>query len=251
MRRRDALSGPPPTGWVQIVSTDPDVTVLARLSGDRPNVTGFGGWAQIARPRRPPMTTFQASPGLVLTLPILFDGFRDEESVEPKIADLVKLGSPSASDAQPPIVTVDARGGAVPYQGRQWVVSDLAFGDAVMDKNGNRTRQQVTVTLMEYVPVVYLTQKSAAARQRHKHNAAKSNPGARNKRIKAKRARKGVAHSLSLLTAGAVPTAGDGEDLLTIAARELGDADRWTEIAELNGIRDPRSITTGQVIRLP
>jgi nucleoid-associated protein YgaU len=39
--------------------------------------------------------------------------------------------------------------------------------------------------------------------------------------------------------------------LLAIAARELGDADRWVELAELNGLRDPRAITPGQVIRLP
>jgi nucleoid-associated protein YgaU len=43
----------------------------------------------------------------------------------------------------------------------------------------------------------------------------------------------------------------DGEDLLSVAARELGDASRWHEIADLNGIRDPRAITRAQVIRLP
>jgi nucleoid-associated protein YgaU len=31
----------------------------------------------------------------------------------------------------------------------------------------------------------------------------------------------------------------------------LGDARRWREIADLNGIRDPRAITVGQVLRLP
>ena len=45
--------------------------------------------------------------------------------------------------------------------------------------------------------------------------------------------------------------AGLGDDLLSVAARELGDADRWVEIAQLNGIRDPRTIAEGQVLRLP
>lgn len=42
-----------------------------------------------------------------------------------------------------------------------------------------------------------------------------------------------------------------GEDLRTIANRIYGDPKVWHEIARINGIRDPRRIRTGQVIKLP
>jgi nucleoid-associated protein YgaU len=38
---------------------------------------------------------------------------------------------------------------------------------------------------------------------------------------------------------------------MSIARRELGDAGRWTEIAKLNGMRDPRAVKPGARIRLP
>lgn len=42
-----------------------------------------------------------------------------------------------------------------------------------------------------------------------------------------------------------------GDTLSAIAARELGDSSRWTDIADLNGIRDPRKLRVGQVLKLP
>jgi hypothetical protein len=42
-----------------------------------------------------------------------------------------------------------------------------------------------------------------------------------------------------------------GESLTLIAARELGSMDRWTELAEINNIRDPRRLQIGQRLVLP
>lgn len=43
-----------------------------------------------------------------------------------------------------------------------------------------------------------------------------------------------------------------GDTLSSIAARQLGTVALWTKIATLNGgIRDPRSITPGQLLKLP
>lgn len=51
--------------------------------------------------------------------------------------------------------------------------------------------------------------------------------------------------------AGKVVTVMPGETLSLLAKRHLGSAERWGEIAKLNGIADPKSIKPGQKLRLP
>ena len=239
----------PPVGWVQISSTDPPVLIVCRLGDARPNMDdGYGGWEQVARPRRPPITTWVAPPGRQMTLSLLLDEFASGASLESQIANLEKLGRPSASDGEPPQVKITAAGGMVPHQELTWIVQTLAFGDpAEANQSGNRTRQQVTLTLLEWIEDIYLAQRSAANRRRAKAKAKKKKkPGAAAKRKPVKK-KKATAKKKARVD----EVEFDGEDLLSIAARELGDADRWLEIAELNGIRDPRSLVEGQVIRLP
>jgi hypothetical protein len=243
----------PRVGWVRISSSDPPLSVTARLAEDRPNVEdGYGGWDEVVRPRRAPITTWRASPGLKLTLPILLDGWASDTSVERAVAQIEQMARPNASDGDPPRVKIAATGSAIPYQGRTWVITALAWGDALMNPAGNRTRQQVTLSLLEYVHDVYLAERSAANRRRKKAAAPKTKAGAKAKRHVVKRS--GKPKPKPKAKAGARTTGeewGAGEDLLAIAARELGDADRWIEIAQLNGIRDPRAINVGQVLRLP
>jgi hypothetical protein len=246
----------PHVGWVHIASSDPPLAVTARLAEERPNVdAGYGGWDEIARPRRVPITTWKGSPSLRLTLPILLDGWARGSSVERDIAQLEQMGRPTASDGAPPRLRIQTTGSAIPYQGRVWVISDLAWGDALMNSAGNRVRQQATLSLLEFVHDVYLAERSAANARRKKQAAGKTKAGARSKRVVAKRSgkpRPKPKPKAQTLAAGASgDDYGAGESLAAIAARELGDADRWVEIAELNDIRDPRSIAPGQVLRLP
>lgn len=42
-----------------------------------------------------------------------------------------------------------------------------------------------------------------------------------------------------------------GDDLFSVALRIYGDAARWRELGDANGIRDPRSIPPGRVLTLP
>ncbi|MER7874821.1 N-acetylmuramoyl-L-alanine amidase [Streptomyces solisilvae] len=46
-------------------------------------------------------------------------------------------------------------------------------------------------------------------------------------------------------------TVGKGDTLWSIAASKLGDGSRWTEIAKLNGLKDPGAIAVGQKLKLP
>lgn len=237
----------PGPGFVRIYSTDPPLSVLARLWSDKPNVDGgYGGWQEIARPRRRPLTSWIALPALRVSLPLLLDGWRWDVSVEQDAGQIERMGFPTASDGRPPRVRFATSGGAVPHKERLWVVEDLTWGDALMDTDGNRVRQQVTVHLMEFMEDLFVTQRSAAMRARTAANAVKTGGGALTKRTPAK----GGGSSKGKSRAATVALF-DGEDLATLAARELGDASRWTEIAALNGIRDPQAVRRGQVLRLP
>lgn len=243
------MTAPPPTGWVRITSTDPPLSITARLGDGRPDVTaGYGGWSEVARPRRRPLSIWTGSPGLRLTLPILLDRFRDDVSVERLIAQLEQLSLPTAADGAPPRIRLAARGGAVPHTDRVWVVDSLTFGDgAIMNRAGNRTRQPATLALLEYIADVRVNERSTTTQTRRQAARAKSKAGAARKRVVAGHGRPKVGGHARASSS----SFGAGEDLLSIAARELGDADRWVEIAQLNGLRDPRAIAPGQTLRLP
>jgi len=242
----------PPPGWVTVSADDPPLSVTARLAEDRPNIdSGYGGWDEVERPRRSPLTTYKSAPPLHLTLPMLIDEWVEGTSVEDQIDQLERMGQPTSSADEPPQVRVSAIGGAVPHTDRTWVVADIAWGDALMNDDGDRVRQQVTMSLIEYVADVYLTELSAANRQRAKAAAPKKKPGAPAKRVVAKKAARPRWAKAKARSVVADDDWGSGEDLLAIAARQLGDASRWPEIAALNGMRDPRSVRPGQVIRLP
>jgi len=238
----------PPTGWVRLSSSDPPVSLTVRLADTRPDVSaGYGGWSEVARPRRRPLTVWTGSPGLRMTLPILLDGFQAGRSVERSIANLERLSLPTAADGAPPRIRLTARGGAVPHTGRVWVVDSLTFNDgAIMNAAGDRTRQPATLSLLEYIADVRINERSSTTQARRQAARAKSKAGAARKRIVAGHGKPKAGHARASSS-----SFGAGEDLLSIAARELGDADRWIEIAQLNGLRDPRAIEPGQELRLP
>src|SRR5262245_34408681 len=97
----------PPVGSVRITSTDPPLTITALLSDQRPDVTsGSGGWNEVARPRRKPITSWVGQPALRMTLGILIDAFANELSIERQIARLERMGLPTGSNADPPQIKI-------------------------------------------------------------------------------------------------------------------------------------------------
>jgi hypothetical protein len=133
----------------------------------------------------------------------------------------------------------------VPHTERSWVIGELTWGDALMNQHGNRTRQQLSVVLYEFVEDTYMTEKSAARRRRMK--AASHRAGAPAKRLHAKRKH----HVVTSKTRATSSAFGEARTCSRSRRASWATLSRWVELAELNGLRDPRAITPGQVIRLP
>jgi hypothetical protein len=238
--------------YVRITCDDPPTDLRALLGPERPNVSsGYGGWNEIERPKRSTVTTWRGQPARRMSLNLLFDNHVAGTSIETEIRRLERLALPRPG-GQPPAIDVSAPGGVIPpaYEALPWVVDAIEWGDALMNLHGNRTRQEVTLTLLEYVSDVLVRLSPAKKRRASKNRKTgkTTRKGAKRKRVASSAGRRKATGS-----GGRAGTAVvfDGEDLLSVAARELGDATRWHELAALNGIRDPRAITRAQVIRLP
>lgn len=143
------------------------------LAGDGPpTVTGgWAKWATIDRPQRVGLTVLQGYDPMSMTVPILFDSVTTGgDSLEDDIATLEWMagrgrlydGSPfSPAFGENPLVTItttDPAGNSTPlvpesYQGDaiNWLVTDIAHGDAYRDRHGQRVRQATTVTLTQFV----------------------------------------------------------------------------------------------------
>lgn len=191
---------------------------------------GEGGWAVVSRPQRVGMTEWQGYEPWTMTLSLLFDRLihRGGGVVT---RDVYRLRSWMRNQVGPrsePIV-VRVKGDGIPLKQLRWVLANMDVTAEDRSSHGDILRTFVTVTLREYVPgdVLLSNEETAAARARSRNG-------------------QGASH-----TAGRSYTVRHGDTLSSIAARQLGYATRWHEIADLNRIRDPKSIRVGQVLRLP
>lgn len=271
---------------------------------------GYGGWEEVPRPKRQSMTDFKGTPLFQVKIPLLFDGFAHELSVEPDLRILSHMAMKDPQMGHPPIVTYV---GAAPGAGRLWVIQDIERGTYDRrSSDGQLIRQHCTVTFLEFVaPVATIWAVSGPANDAQaRHDAESAAAAAAASRQAAQDANNldpadnpavdqgpvswgeritgiGMTDTSSpswgeVLAGGrgaqppqtpndtpsgwdwqayvaknypgAMPnsyTVKSGDTLSAIAARELGDPNRWQEIADLNGIQDPRALRVGQVLQLP
>lgn len=193
---------------------------------------GVGGWDEVTHPRRESSTEWAGTSLRTLSVTLVLDSNRLTDHVERGLRQLEVWGRRLTPTSPHPPVLVFEWG----YWGVfRWVLNGLAFGDTVHDLHGGRTRQLVTVELLEFrTPELTLTPAQRAA-------PAPAPAGAPGKPSS------GPAPAPS----GRVYTVKSGDTLGRIAQRELGNAARWPELARLNGLRDPDRITVGQRLRLP
>lgn len=125
----------------------------AEQLGDDTITGGGGGYEVRERGGRTPLTAWVATPGRTWTLPLTFDGYdaTTETSVEQEIALLDSWSRPLDSTDEPPPLRVRARVGRAPATSR-WVIDTIELGDQIRNTAGDRIRQDLTLTLLEYEP---------------------------------------------------------------------------------------------------
>lgn len=219
----DLIIGNGPAGPGTVSFTTPTNTVICKLGATSATLSGgVGGWQEVALPGRRAGIEWTSTPNLTLSIPILMDGLVGRISVEPMIAALSSMGAAapgSPRSTRPPAVKV---AGMVPHQDRQWVINDVAWGDAIWDGRV-RIRQFATVALMAYEPlsVVKVAAKKAAG------------------------------------SASTTYTVKRGDTLSSIARDKMGAKTSSAIVAavsklkSLNNIRDPKSIRPGQKLKVP
>lgn len=192
---------------------------------------GVGGWARVTRPRRTTATEWEALPERTLSFPVFFDGWPsdggDPVSVERECRILEKMGEPAGPRQAPPELefTFGRLG-----RNTRWVIDSLERGEALFDPNLHRVRADFTVTLLQKIDA----EATLTAAEKHREKGKGDNDND-----------KGGKSSNRIIVARA------GDTLTRLAARELGDPNLWTVIAELNELRDPNLVPEGLELKLP
>jgi hypothetical protein len=210
-----------PDKYFYIFRSSDGATVKVLRGDDPPTmVGGIGGWQTIARPRRTALTQWAGRDPYQMDVPILFDRWHDQQSIEREIRQLNKMAL-GLDFNPPPTVTIDGAVPDVPVAGGTWVISGIDWGTDVYWDQGNdgtpfRMRQDAVVHLLEY-----------HAEERVNITFTGSLP---NTYIVAKK----------------------GETLRKIAQAMYGDGSKWKAIHQANPkIRDPNKIPVKTILRIP
>ncbi len=203
--------------------------VRVMLGDGAAQASADGGWAFVSRPKNIGFTVWEGQSPYSMTVPIMLDGFVDDESQEAEWEALRRIFRvPVGLDRQPSPVSLV---GAVPLAERlTWVISDLQTTQELRSvQDGHRIRIEANLELMQYVEadVIVGVQASPAKAAAERAPQAAAPPQTRVYVVKR------------------------GDTLVKIAQATLGTYKRWPEIAKLNGIRDPRKLQVGQRLKLP
>jgi LysM repeat protein len=236
---------PPSANYITIRSASGSVSAL--LDDTTPTITdGYGGWQEVQRARRTAYVDWPGKNTLKMQVGIVFDGFMAETDVSGQVKTLEGMALPVDGTLAPPHVTIS---GFVPHTDLTWVIDTITWGETDRNAKGILIRQKLTVTFWQYVPEDIIV-KSLASKTRTASKAKSAAP-------------KGTAtRSFSRSTYGYDPTiaapattlyvAKAGDTLNSIAAKQLGDYKRWTEIADLNHLTNPfAKFKGGEKLKVP
>lgn len=132
----------------------PGLRFRCRLGNGPAQITdGYGGWVTVDRPMTVPITAWQGTQPWRMSIPILFDGFDENRSIQKRLNHLLSLGRRDRGHTRPPVFRAF---GPIPFSGDKMVMESTPdFGtepaEAIRNRRGRLVRQVVTVHLMQYV----------------------------------------------------------------------------------------------------
>jgi len=194
---------------------------------------GYGGWQTVSRWRRVAITQFNGADPVRISLPIVFDGFREGKGQEIAISHLERMARSPGDGKEPPTVDIF---GAVPRRDiDKWVIESLDYSQqrkVIWDVVGGvavRLRQDVVVNLLQAVD----DDRVALANLAGTGFGAGGNPG------------------------GARPTPRDkfyvvkqGDTIWSISKHEYGSPKWYRDIMKANHLRSPW-VKPGKKLRMP
>jgi LysM repeat protein len=222
---------------VHIVSGDGKIDIRVPM-GDGPAIItgGLGGWQIMDRLDDIGVTDWIGQGPLTQDVPLLLDGYAEEESVLPQMRTIFKLGRDvTGNESVPPVFQIE---GPIFFPKAHWVLPEggieLDPASTIFNDHGDLLRQAFTLHLLEFVrpDVVRRRQK----RKKKRKQGKLGNPGKTG----------GTAFP------GYSYTVQKGDTLTSIAANLYGDWKEWKAIGKKNGITDPnRKLPPGKVLKLP
>lgn len=209
----------------QSAPAGPPVTfgLLGDAQTTRTSGSGAGGWQMVDRPWRAATTEWIDYSSWQLTMSLILDSFPNPTSIEDTIHYVESWEVPPAGST-PPLPPRLLVSGPVPHNDVTWVVYSTTWKAAIRDPlSGARQQQTLDMVLWQYLPptIALINQSPASA----------ANSG--------------------INSGNFTYTVKTGDTLPSIAAAVYGNWQMWVQIAQLNGIRDPNTLTVGQVLQMP
>lgn len=212
----------PGLGRVQLAPKDGSASpVEAWVDGPvLPTGSGYGGWVVQPREGEEGDVEYQGVEPKRWVVPLLVDGWADDKDMQADWDAILALAEPRGTQGSPQVKFA----GTIPREvsRRAWLIESPTIGEERFTDGTNRLRRgKVTLNLIAPTATVDVQSpiRQAIAKS---HTKGSRTIHARN-----------------------------GDDLPRIAARELGDPERWREISALNGGIQPDNVKAGQKLRLP
>jgi LysM repeat protein len=232
-------------GEFYIQSFDPSHYFTAEL-GDAaplPDSDSYGGWGVTAIPKRMGLTEWAGRNPMGVALDFIIDRLNSGEDgagiyVAGQRDELEKIAGTGSREDEPPACIVNT-GGVMPNDyvhasHVRWIIESIDWDKALTVNSaasGRPVRIGGTIHLRQYNHDDLLdAYKGPASKNKDKNKKGKNKSKtttAKTYRVKA------------------------GDTLHSIAARTLGSSTKWKEIADLNNIRNSRSLKINQVLKLP
>ena len=225
----------PGQAFVRFVSASIEAEFTGLCGPNPPKIVdGYGGWLVVNRPRKRGTVEWEGISPLRMKIDFLLDAWAFDtkyDNVNDAVETLDRMASPVKEGVPPPIVQVT--GNTVP-RGRnvEWVIEELDWGDTIYNTEGDILRQEALVTLLQADAAEHLRKLSPSKKRQQKP--------------KPRRTGQPVGHVRS-----GVYYWKKGDTFAKLAARFMSGPKDGPALMRFNGIRDPKTVNVGDIIRFP